>query len=428
LDKSTKNSARKVGEVDNVDEQELMVEDLRKSFLDKFLDHDVEANDSASQFCNPDGATEDNGLTVKLSNITSDDRSNDSKKKKRTSSNTRSAKNVSPKKKSSTFKATDRDEKLKNTHQKKKKHSSDKKKSKKIVSPDSEDKVQKVRARSPEKATLLDLPRQNVDKEDKSKSSRSRQSKYSHGIQKSKSLSNLDVRSYDTDEKLILIDRLKSLGDGKTRAQSPAAQRSRSMRKLVSRDDDDDEVIEVSRSPRKTQRTDAHKPRSSSSRRSSRNSTSKLHSDERRMCPDPSRPQSNSAIAPPISEGSVLVLDPDNNSVCSELTDIFTRQSTAPPSCRQTAVDSQRGKNLSSRGLTTIGESQTSSADLSISDSITKDEEVHLSRRWGALRSTKNISTVDQDPKSPKRSVDKVEKKRKGLKNMMAKLPFIKSD
>mmetsp|Transcript_49334 Transcript_49334/g.119653 ORF Transcript_49334/g.119653 Transcript_49334/m.119653 type:complete len:780 (-) Transcript_49334:74-2413(-) len=420
-----------------IDEPELTVEDLNKSFIDKFLDHDVEANDSASQFLRPEeekSTTQEHKATLEKS--TSDDRRGRENKKKTTRTKTRSSKSPSPRKiskspsprkKSGKSKSKEtKDETGKSTSHKKKKTKSGKMKSSTKSSTKAPVEVANKddhhRSRSPEKVTLQDLPRQSP------------RPKISQSMQKSKSLSNLDVQSYDTDDKLILIDRLKSL-------ESPVATRSKSLRRLVfpekgdSSDDNDDEIFEVSRSSRKAQRNETKKPRSSSSKRSrSGRSTTKLKGDRRSGQSSLMRSLSVSAIAPPpISEGSMLEIDHDTSSVCSELTDAFMRDKNKASSVAPDPTDNRRGKirkhkSFNSRGLSTIGESAASGSlvgDQSTSDSLTKDEDLHISRRW-ASKPKKDDSTTDQEPKSPKRSVDKVEKRRNGFKNMMTKLPFMK--
>ena len=423
-----------------IDEPELTVGDLNKSFIDKFLDHDVEANDSASQFLRPEeeqSTMEENNAA--LEKYTVDDRRGRDNKKKATRTKTRTSKSPSPRKiskspsprkKSGKSKSKEtKDETGKSTSHKKKKTKSVKTKSSTKAPAEVPIKDDQHRSRSPEKVTLQDLPRQNIVKQDKNKDGYSpRQS-----MQKSKSLSNLDVRSYDTDDKLILIDRLKSL-------ESPVATRSKSLRRLVvekgdSSDDNDDEIFEVSRSSRNAQRNETKKPRSSSSKRSrSGRSATKLRGDRRSGQSSLMRSRSVSAIAPPpISEGSMLEIDHDTNSVCSELTDTFIKDKTKESSVAPDPTDNRRGKirkhkSFNSRGLSTIGESSASGScvgDQSTSDSLTKDGDLHISRRW-ASKPKKNDSATDQEPKSPKRSLDKVEKRRNGFKSMMTKLPFMK--
>lgn len=532
-------------------EKEMDMEELNKSFLDKFLDHDVEANDSASQLLSPggtkvekldmdeykaslvDGPIEDSICKLRIAPdflessqrlILQDPVGRRDGMKKMKSVPTlgspskrlvelflkedptfpvveekRKSKAASKKVKVEKSKSKGTEDATKRKTEKKKKTKATNSKSKKTSKESKNRKENGTRASSPEKITLKDLPRQTTEKDSAKKVGGSLRPRLDRKIQKAKSLSNLDARSYDTTDKLILVERLKSLSKTNTKTdppteigkctcaaiKSPTVKRTKSKKSPVSSSsvlqsneggtgvlDDhakarfrsprseeikrlsrktsqattsdessgDDEIIEVSKSQRKSPSKSSHKQGSTKSSNVRPSSTSKLESSSARrsgpgLTMPPTRALSVRSITQrslsvqsttqTIAEGSVLEV-PDNSSVCSELTDIFLVDLMDHSSTEgHTKRKIQKQKSFNSQGLSTIGERSTTSwADLSNSDSITKDGRLHLSRRW-ASQPRLDVDGRNHALKSPKRTDDKVGKK-KGLKRFMTNLPFMK--
>ncbi|KAL3908212.1 MAG: hypothetical protein SGILL_008568 [Bacillariaceae sp.] len=94
-----------------------------------------------------------------------------------------------------------------------------------------------------------------------------------------------------------------------------------------------------------------------------------------------------------IAEGDILEV-PDDTTVCSELTDAHSEYFET--------IDSPKKKGKKKK-LTAITEASPSTSGLSLSDSLTKDTSLHLTRRWDNPRKDANVTSP---PPTPRRHND----------------------
>ncbi|KAL3918083.1 MAG: hypothetical protein SGILL_004408 [Bacillariaceae sp.] len=94
-----------------------------------------------------------------------------------------------------------------------------------------------------------------------------------------------------------------------------------------------------------------------------------------------------------IAEGSILEV-PDDSTICSELTDAHSE-------FFESVASSKKKKAKKKKKLKAINEAKASfeEAETSISDSLTKDKTLHLSRRWDNPRRSTDKASAPQTPK-----------------------------
>jgi len=479
-------------------EEEMDFEELNKSFLDKFLDHDVEAQDSASQLItSPGGTPKKKKFDVQQYKAgLTDVPVQDSESKPRTAPKLRPASMKKMKSVPALGSRTDglvapiKSPKKKTKKTGKTKKGSSKKKEKKMSKDDDIEKSANALKSEMvhEKLTLQDLPRQSATKIESTD-----RWEMSCKLKKSKSLSNLDRRAYDIDDRQLLVQRLKALSNAQdqpdhdckmaskgsaSKLKSPGTkskkkkltdsskglQSFKSLRNLEasrpagfqmegrwssvpgglgilnddecvkfesmasptskkkkksskSREsksaiaDEDDEIIDIVSPPLKPMRKNSRRPgeKMKDLKRIAR-STPNLGSADRVGI----RVSHGHSIA----EGSILEV-PDDSTVCSELTDVYSVDLTEASS----ASPRKKKKNDKSK-LKAISESATSWGELSLSDSMTKDKRVHLKKRWD----TPNQGADGLDGlKSPLRVTDEIpDKEKKKFAWLKNKLPFMK--
>ena len=480
------------------EENEKRYEDMNKSFIDQFLDGDVDDNDSAPHLLISPGGTAKNNYDVqKYKAALGDLPIEASQTKLRIEPEfLHSSQRIilhdplkrSKLKKMKSVPNLDRrsndlvklfvgDESGANASSSKKKKSKKERKSKK-ESPRKKGKNERNTRHVPglERLTLLDLPRQSLRKIEQDEVSTS-----PLRLQKSKSLSNLDVRAYNIEDRLKLVERLKALSNSEDRPTVDAViaekvsgkqnkkKKSKSLPKSTKSLKDssrrssikigakleENETFEkhtsdnkfspssvsvrkkknpvkdvdgIASPPSKPTRKKSHKPSELSPskpvRKVSRppnessppNDVSKK-SEKSNDDDDNDRVGLRIRRGESIAEGSILEV-PDDDSVCSELTDIYS-------------VELMKERNLnkdkSNKNLSSINEADTTSGDpnnadlCSFGDSMTQDKELHLSNRWDHPSATESGS---EGLKSPTRPVET--KKHFGW--LSKKLPFMKNN
>jgi hypothetical protein len=487
------------------EDNEKRFEDMHKSFLDQYLDGDVDDNDSAPHLIISPGGTAKSNYNVQKYKATLGDFPIDSSQtklriepeflhssqriilhdplKRSKLKKMKSVPNLD-RRSNDLVKLFVADESGTKASSSKKEKSKKERKSRKESPTKKEKKNERHTRHVPglahqERLTLLDLPRQSLRKIQQDEISTNPLS-----LKKSKSLSNLDVRAYNIEDRLKLVERLKALSNsgyrsihdgviaGKVSGKQNKKKKSKSLSKSTKSLKDpsmrrslkidtklqdgetfeeplsdnkfsppvnvggkkhhDKDVEETASPPSKPLRKGSHKPSESPpsrpTRKMSRPPNESLPPKDVSMEYQESNGDDNDRVGiriahgESIPEGSILEV-PDDDSVCSELTDIYSVELT-----RERKLNKKKSnKNLISINEADVSRDQPNNADLcSFGDSMTQDEELHLSHRWdnptAAESGLDRLDRLDR-LKSPSRPVET--KKHFGWPSL--KLSFLKS-